>query len=156
MCKLLKTYTTPNLTVWWKGLTKLGRLCCLPTSMNTIKIWIHSCHIWWWLTDQLYTTQQVVPQISLRNSATSMGKRTTGGACKTSWEGETFRQNKYHGQRVNWKIFQKAGMYNILHRYSDCTYLLNCGRCGKLQVKHVDRMGLCKEQMLRSYWSRWY
>ncbi|CAC5409280.1 unnamed protein product [Mytilus coruscus] len=39
--------------------------------------------------------------------------------------------------------------FRVLKGYSDVNYLINCGRRGRPQVIHEDRMRLCKGQLLR-------
>ncbi|CAG2190071.1 unnamed protein product [Mytilus edulis] len=42
-----------------------------------------------------------------------------------------------------------AWSFSSFKEYSDVNYLINCGRRGRPQVIHVDRMRLCKGQLLR-------
>ena len=73
------------------------------------------------------------------------------------------RQKKYHDQKLSWQKFvpgcqvyvffpiRKAGRspkftsywrgpYKVLSKMTDLTYKVDCGRSGKPQVIHVDRM----------------
>ncbi|CAG2224593.1 unnamed protein product [Mytilus edulis] len=85
---------------------------------------------------------------------------------------EMVRQKKYYDKQLNWSKFRKddqvyvffpirkaghspkftsywRGPFRVLKEYSDVNYLINCGRRGRPQVIHVDRMRLCKGQHLR-------
>ncbi|CAG2194672.1 Transposon Ty3-G Gag-Pol polyprotein,Transposon Ty3-I Gag-Pol polyprotein,Leucine-rich repeat-containing protein 43 [Mytilus edulis] len=85
---------------------------------------------------------------------------------------EMVRQKKYYDKQLNWCKFRKddqvyvffpirkaghspkftsywRGPFRVLKEYSDVNYLINCGRRGRPQVIHVDRMRLCKGQLLR-------
>ena len=85
---------------------------------------------------------------------------------------EILRQKKFHDRQLSWERFDKGeevliyfptrkpgcspkftsywrGPFQVLKKYTDWTYLVNCGRYGKPQVIHVDRMRKCKSQQLR-------
>ncbi|CAC5410678.1 unnamed protein product [Mytilus coruscus] len=84
---------------------------------------------------------------------------------------EMRRQKQYHDKHLSWNTFNKndkvfvffpvrklgqspkftsywRGPFKVLKQYSDVTYLVNCGRKGRPQVIHVDRMRQCKDQRL--------
>ena len=52
------------------------------------------------------------------------------------------------GQAPKFKSYWR-GPFRVLQKYSEVNYLVNCGRRGRAQVVHVDRMRLCKDQLLR-------
>ncbi|CAC5398518.1 unnamed protein product [Mytilus coruscus] len=85
---------------------------------------------------------------------------------------EMLRQKKYHDKQLNWSKVRKGdqvyvffpirkagnspkftsywrGPFRELKDYSDVNYLINCGRRGRPHVIPVDRMRLCKGQLLR-------
>lgn len=85
---------------------------------------------------------------------------------------EMARQKKSHDKTLNWHKFKEnenvyvffpirkggcspkftcywRGPFRVLKRYSDVNYLVNCGRRGRAQVIHVERMRPCKSQCLR-------
>ena len=55
---------------------------------------------------------------------------------------EMLRQKKYYEKQLNWSKFRKDDQVYVF-------YIINCGRRGRPQVIHVDRMRLCKGQLLR-------
>ncbi|CAG2249606.1 unnamed protein product [Mytilus edulis] len=84
---------------------------------------------------------------------------------------EMLRQKQYHDKHLSWNKFNKndkvfvffpvrklgqspkftsywRGPFKVLKQYSEVTYLVNCGRKGRPQVIHVDRMRQCKDQRL--------
>ena len=81
------------------------------------------------------------------------------------------RQKHYHDRKLHWKTFSKGdrvcvyfprtkpgkspkfttfwnGPYTVKSRLSDVTYLVDCGRNGRDQVIHVDRMRPLRSQIL--------
>lgn len=82
------------------------------------------------------------------------------------------RQKKIHDKRLNWCLFEEGdkvfvffptkkpghspkftsfwrGPYEIKKRCSEVNYLVICGRRGRAQVIHIDRMLPCKPQQLQ-------
>jgi hypothetical protein len=78
-------------------------------------------------------------------------------------KGAMHRQKKYYDQKLSWQIFQPGdqvfvffpnvkpglttklaclwrGPFKVITKITDVTYKINCGRKGKPQVIHVDRI----------------
>lgn len=83
-----------------------------------------------------------------------------------------FRQKHYHGMKMFYKKFKEGenvyvyftqrkvgcspkftsywrGPFKILTKLSEVLYKVNCGRNGKDQVIHCDRLKTCKAQILK-------
>lgn len=87
-------------------------------------------------------------------------------------EGAMFRQKHYHDMKMSYEKFKEGenvyvyflqrkvgcspkftsywrGPFKILTKLSEVLYKVNCGRNGKEQVIHCDRLKTCKAQILK-------
>ena len=85
---------------------------------------------------------------------------------------EMARQKRCHDRKLNWNEFKEGdnvlvffptrrpgqspkftsfwrGPFKIIRKYGTLTYVVNCGRGGRFQTIHVDRIRPCKTQTLR-------
>jgi hypothetical protein len=90
---------------------------------------------------------------------------------RTSTKSAMLRQKKYHDSKLSYEQFQAGdqvyvyfpqrkvgispklmsfwrGPFTVTSKFSDVTYKVCCGRKGKEQVIHVDRMRICNPQKL--------
>lgn len=88
-------------------------------------------------------------------------------------KGQMLRQKKLHDQKLSWQQFKAGddvfvffpnvkpgqspklacrwkGPFRVIAKLTDVTYRVRCGRKGKMQVIHVDRMKPKKTQRLRN------
>jgi hypothetical protein len=93
------------------------------------------------------------------------------GHARTSTKSAMLRQKKYHDSKLSYEQFQAGdqvyvyfpqrkvgispklmsfwrGPFTVTSKFSDVTYKVCCGRKGKEQVIHVDRMRICNPQKL--------
>ncbi|CAG2245955.1 unnamed protein product [Mytilus edulis] len=142
------TGTTPNLLMLGRETTMpLDLIYCMPTSVKPVPTnqWV------WELKERIEDAHTFVR-----------------GHIKQA----ILRQKTYHDKKLSWRKFEKGdevyiffpqkkigcspkltsfwrGPFTILRKMSDVLYEVNCGRSGKPQVIHCDRIKKKISQMLR-------